>query len=534
MSHIKVYPYSIEYFHIYTDEAVGREHLEGLDHLHRLIGERQLGRAEYRLCVLVDDYSRPDKQFDYVKLLQGLEKRGSRPDYLTREHELTPAADEVLGMVADTRRRRGLLRYIDRKGYPCSLLTAAWHLARLGRLRYIPSSITAHAERLINILPERFRVYEDEARRIIGESQFSGSLECIENLYFSADGARTIQFSTDMPSSFALDTLLDAEELPATIDVAQAIHVAGETDIPDTAALDSQVMEGHVSLSEHELRHFRAHGGVLLALHDGTGRMIGEGQAVIRATPGASEPIARMLPPEAGYLEGYGVDPSWRNRKLGTALVRATESIMRHKHRYDILVTLRPENVASLHLLTREGYNVIAYAARYYESAGLAGARIVARKDLTVDSGLLPQVLATCGIAEEPATMQPTCVRVSVTPGDQPAAVSHRLISEALTQGLIGVGVTRETDGRHDLVFCPLDMAGDELAQRRLLETQRLLHELGISDSPPAEKWLEEIELAERESDHGRLALFPETLLARIIASTPAMPGQSISRPFWS
>jgi hypothetical protein len=70
--------------------------------------------------------------------------------------------------------------YIKSKKYPCSLFIAAWYLSRLGRIDnpVVPSSV--QARRLINILPESFRPFEDKGLEIIASTPHKECVDFIE------------------------------------------------------------------------------------------------------------------------------------------------------------------------------------------------------------------------------------------------------------------------------------------------------------------------------------------------------------------
>ena len=70
--------------------------------------------------------------------------------------------------------------YIKSKKYPCSLFIAAWYLLRLGHLKHDSFSEDLYAKRLINILPESFKPFEDKALEIMAASEFSGAEKLVE------------------------------------------------------------------------------------------------------------------------------------------------------------------------------------------------------------------------------------------------------------------------------------------------------------------------------------------------------------------
>lgn len=180
---VTTYEYSVEYCHIYTNEQVGTEHAQSLEKLSTVVSELDERLASYNLCVMVDDYTFPKENFDYAKLLEWMDAKGARPHFWLKESDLITAADEVIDLITDQDRKKSLKSYVAKKKYPCSLLIAAWYLARLGKLKTMPSAVTSTAERLINILPTRFDPFEVEAREILASTPFKDVLAHITNEY---------------------------------------------------------------------------------------------------------------------------------------------------------------------------------------------------------------------------------------------------------------------------------------------------------------------------------------------------------------
>lgn len=175
---------SVEYAHIYTNGRVEEEHHLSMEVLGRLRGEGVLAPGVASLVVMVDDYSFPDPSFDYDAFLAWLAGEGFPPDVLFRESQLIPLCDEVLRMVADRKLRAQIEDYVRARKYPCSLFVAAWYLLRLGHLRHPLFPPDLVAARLVNILPESFRPFEEKALEIISKTPAAGELASIEHMYF--------------------------------------------------------------------------------------------------------------------------------------------------------------------------------------------------------------------------------------------------------------------------------------------------------------------------------------------------------------
>jgi hypothetical protein len=173
---------SIEYAHIYTNNHIGDEQKFSIDILNAVTHKNE--HSAYSLVVMVDDYSFPDPTFSYEDFTVWLREKGFEPNFMIRESQLIPVCDEVLSLVKDDRLKKELIDYIKAKRYPCSLFVAAWYLLRLGLVKSPIFDEGYVAKRLINILPESFKSYEDKAFDIIKAMGFIDILERIENQYF--------------------------------------------------------------------------------------------------------------------------------------------------------------------------------------------------------------------------------------------------------------------------------------------------------------------------------------------------------------
>ena len=168
---------SIEYSHIYTNSKRGEEHELSLKELN------SIHESEGSLVVLVDDYSFPDPTFDYQSFATWLEKQGHKPNIIMRESQLIPQCDQVLSLMTESKLKDEIIDYIKAKKYPCSLFIAAWYLLRLGKLKHSDFSVSEYGSRLINILPESFKPFEDKGFEIIKLTPYSELIARIENRY---------------------------------------------------------------------------------------------------------------------------------------------------------------------------------------------------------------------------------------------------------------------------------------------------------------------------------------------------------------
>lgn len=168
---------SIEYAHIYTNAKIGEEHELSLRALEEIQEENE------SLVVMVDDYSFPDPTFDYDSFTAWLSEQGHAPNVVIRESQLIPLCDQVLAYIPDGKLKSEIVDYIKAKKYPCSLFIAAWYLLRLGKLEYPAFPQSEYAKRLINILPESFKPFEDKALDILRATEHASLIAHIENRY---------------------------------------------------------------------------------------------------------------------------------------------------------------------------------------------------------------------------------------------------------------------------------------------------------------------------------------------------------------
>ncbi|HSX31830.1 MAG TPA: hypothetical protein VLF43_01085 [Candidatus Saccharimonadales bacterium] len=174
---------SVEYAHIYANQLISEEHELSIHHIKQITHELKAKGLSGSLVVMVDDYSFPDPSFSYAKFSRWLKIKDYPPDLLIRESQLIPQCDEVLAMIEDRKLKKQLSDEIRAKKYPCSLFVAAWYLLRLGKLHSPLFSRNLQAARLINILPESFKPFEDQGLEIIAATPCQDVLPAIEHRY---------------------------------------------------------------------------------------------------------------------------------------------------------------------------------------------------------------------------------------------------------------------------------------------------------------------------------------------------------------
>ena len=189
--------YGVEFFHIYTDEKIGPTHEASLYYLQEA---KRAWSFNHKLILLIDDYNPKDHVLSPEEVLSYLGEHGALPDFWAREGDMVDNAKLLLNSLTSNKLRKNYTRYVEQHNkYPCSLLTAAWYLTRLGALpnnslikstsedEYIPST------RLINILAQDYKPVELRALELIQKSEFGEYLDKIQDLFFPMDSGRKIE-----------------------------------------------------------------------------------------------------------------------------------------------------------------------------------------------------------------------------------------------------------------------------------------------------------------------------------------------------
>lgn len=180
---------SVEYAHIYTNQQIPKEQDLSLKILESVLGEEVVTKEDLVLTIMIDDYSFPDPSFNYDLFIGYLSEHGFSPDVVIRESALISDCDRTIRLINNEALKSEIVSYIQsKKKYPCSLFIATWYLIRLGCLlsNLVESQFTA--EKLMNILPESFKPFEEKAFEIIRTTEFADKLAAIENSYFEGRG----------------------------------------------------------------------------------------------------------------------------------------------------------------------------------------------------------------------------------------------------------------------------------------------------------------------------------------------------------
>lgn len=177
---------SIEYSHIYTSQAFGVEQLDSIELMKSKENELKKEGHSVSRHILVDNYSTATgiNRFDLSSFKQSLVRNKAYPDLILEESKLVNICEEVASKVSNKSLKKSLINYYKTRSiWPCSLCVAAWYLIRLGAIEY---STNLSSDRIISILPDRFKTAEEEAKNIIASTEFGHLLDRIEVVFFGS------------------------------------------------------------------------------------------------------------------------------------------------------------------------------------------------------------------------------------------------------------------------------------------------------------------------------------------------------------
>jgi len=188
---------SVEFFHIYTNELINGRHTRGLEYLKTI---EKTWKFAYERILLIDNYNPPDHNLTAEDVLSYLESHGMQADHWAYEGDLVVHAQQLLELITSPKLKRSYENYIKKNNkYPCSLLTAAWYLTRLGRFPHKDIIHATHgsppyqvADRLLNILPEDYKAVENRTRRIILRTEFAEDADKIQDLFYPTDSNQAL------------------------------------------------------------------------------------------------------------------------------------------------------------------------------------------------------------------------------------------------------------------------------------------------------------------------------------------------------
>jgi hypothetical protein len=187
--------FSVEFSHIYTNEAFSDEHKQSIQNLKKYLPK--LKDDDFQTCVFIDNYNSTEDLLDVDDFLENLKNEGVQPDYYAFEADMAKYTDRLLATIQDERLRKSYERYITKRNVlPCSFMTAIWYLIRLGVFEKDVivqngknGKKVAPAERIINILPERFRAVEAKTLEIINSTKNTDAIGRVDYVFYSSSNS---------------------------------------------------------------------------------------------------------------------------------------------------------------------------------------------------------------------------------------------------------------------------------------------------------------------------------------------------------
>lgn len=189
---------SIEIAHIYGDEAFGEEQKRGLAYARHFIENIQGGT--FSTVILVDDVH-AEMKLNVDKYIRLVELEGVVVDHVMMESHMIPAAQELMERLTvpilsqsfdrGQRIQKGIEDKDERwialtnEGVPsCACLAAAFNLVRFGNNRHpINGEAAKPADRIVNILPQRFMNIEEKALQILQSSVHAAYAGKIDHIF---------------------------------------------------------------------------------------------------------------------------------------------------------------------------------------------------------------------------------------------------------------------------------------------------------------------------------------------------------------
>lgn len=181
--------FSVEFSHIYTNEAFSEEHRLSVDMLKKYLPK--IKKEEFQTCVFIDNYNSTEDLLNVGDFITELEKVGARPDYYAYEADMAKYVDKLFGLIKNKRLRKSYENYISKKNIlPCSFMTTIWYFIRLGIFDEDAIVKNGHgffpAEELINILPERFRTVESKTLEIVASTELPEAIGKVDYVFYSS------------------------------------------------------------------------------------------------------------------------------------------------------------------------------------------------------------------------------------------------------------------------------------------------------------------------------------------------------------
>lgn len=128
--------------------------------------------------------------------------------------------------------------------------------------------------------------------------------------------------------------------------------------------LDDSIFDGHQGISNELLFAIFKQGGLLV--YKINNQIVGESQVLFESAAGQS-----IESKQTALFYGTAVLPAFRGQHIGEALALAQEKLALSKGKSRAILSVRPENAASISLRLKMGFTITSWQADYYRSGRL-------------------------------------------------------------------------------------------------------------------------------------------------------------------
>lgn len=137
-----------------------------------------------------------------------------------------------------------------------------------------------------------------------------------------------------------------------------------ENELPIIKKLDDQVFNGHQGISDELLSAIFKQGGLLVCKINN--QIVGESQVLFESAAGQ-----KIDNKQTALFYGTAVLPNFRRKQIGKALALAQEKLAHLKGKTHAVLSVRPENAASIGLRLKMGFKITSWQADHYENGRL-------------------------------------------------------------------------------------------------------------------------------------------------------------------
>ncbi len=195
--------FNVEFGHIYSDQEFGKEQIQSIQRAKKVLQDLEKRRKSFTTVVLIDEYSPIVSTLEETQFLKEMGNKDLRPDFIAYESNLTAIADKIIESIPkiklkteSIKGKKVLILITDKKRiglkdnlgrHTCSMLIAAWILARLGLFdipikKYGKSSFPG--KKLITILPEKYRETEKKVLEILEVTKYKKEVKKVRYEFF--------------------------------------------------------------------------------------------------------------------------------------------------------------------------------------------------------------------------------------------------------------------------------------------------------------------------------------------------------------